>query len=247
MRPVRARPRDRGRGPGTAPPTLARAACHRGPVGECSQCGQQRYLKGRRDGKPVCERCYIQPPDTCAFCGQLAPITARWDAGSACVRCYPRIRATPLACPGCRQLRVLASLGQDGQPVCQACAGNTETYLCRRCGGPADGFVRGTCSRCALKERVDELLGAHAGAGLAAIREALCGAANPKSILTWLYRSNSARLLAGLARHDGPLTHELLDTFPRSHARSQIRQALVHAGVLPGPGGTHRGRRRLAR
>jgi len=129
---------------------------------------------------------------------------------------------------------VLTSLDEAGRAVCAACAGHGEKYLCRRCGQPADVLARGVCSRCALQQRVHELLG---GPGhttsLGPIREALLGAANPKSVLTWLGRSNSARILAALARHDGPLTHELLDAFPRSHSRSQIRQALVHAGLLP--------------
>jgi hypothetical protein len=129
---------------------------------------------------------------------------------------------------------VLTSLDHAGRAVCAGCAGREEKYLCRRCGQPADGLARGVCSRCALWQRVDELLG---GPGhttnLGPIREALLGAANPKSVLTWLSRSNSARILATLARHDGPLSHELLDAFPRSHSRSQIRQALVHAGLLP--------------
>lgn len=209
------------------------SSCHRGPAGECSQCGQRRILKGLRDGKPICERCYAPPPGRCGFCGQLAPITARWETGAVCVSCYPRIRASPVPCPGCGQPRVLTSLDHAGRPVCMACAGNVETYLCHRCGGPADGFARGRCSRCALEERVNEVLGSKGRAGLAPIHEALCSAGNPKSVLTWLSRSNSARLLAELAHRDGPLTHELVDTFPRSHSRSQIRQALVHAGVLP--------------
>jgi hypothetical protein len=210
------------------------ASCHRGPAGECSQCGQHRILKGRRDGQPICETCYTPPPDTCGFCGQLAPITARWETGAVCVRCYPRLRARPVPCPGCGQPPVLTSLDQAGRAVCAACAGHQEKYLCRRCGQPADGLARGGCSPCALQQRVDELLGGpgHA-AGLDPVRAALPGAANPKSVLTWLGRSNSARILAALARHDGPLTHQLLDTFPRSQSRSQIRQALVHAGLLP--------------
>lgn len=135
----------------------------------------------------------------------------------------PRLRAVPCA----DQPRPLRAA------VCQACAGHAETYLCRRCGEPAEDFARGTCTRCALGERVIEVLGEKASGNLAPIRDALCGAGNPKSVLTWLYRSNSARMLADLARHDGSLTHELIDAFPRGQARSQLRQALVHAGVLP--------------
>jgi hypothetical protein len=226
IRPIAVRARD-------GAPDLC-ASCHRGPEGECSQCGQHRILKGRRDGKPICERCYTPPPDRCRFCGQLAPITARWETGAVCVTCYPRLRAGPVPCPGCGQPRVLTSLDQVGQAVCAACAGHGERYLCGRCSQPADVLARGVCSRCALRRRLDELLGEPGHAtSLGPVREALLGAANPKSVLTWLGRSNSARILAALARHDGPLSHDLLDAFPRSHSRSQIRQALVHAGLLP--------------
>jgi hypothetical protein len=226
VRPVAVRARD-------GAPDLC-ASCHRGPSGECSRCGQHRILKGRRDGEPICERCYTPPADRCGFCGQLAPITARWETGAVCMRCYPRLRASPVPCSGCGQPRVLTSLDHAGRAVCAACAGHEEKYLCGRCGRPADVLARGVCSRCALRQRVDELLGEPGHAiSLGPIREELLGAANPKSVLTWLGRSNSARILAALARHDGPLTHELVDAFPRSHSRSQIRQALVHAGLLP--------------
>ena len=62
-----------------------------------------------------------------------------------------------------------------------------------------------------------------------------------RSLATWSLHDitvpvgvgNSARMLADLAGHGRPLTHDLLDTFPRGQARSQLRQALIHAGVLP--------------
>jgi hypothetical protein len=209
------------------------SACYRGPVDQCSQCGQLRPRKGRRDGEPICGSCYKPPPDRCGFCGQLAPITARWESGPVCVSCYPKVRAAPVPCPSCGKPRVLTNLDQAGQAICGPCAGQPGGYLCGRCGGPADCLVRGLCSRCALDVRVREVLGEHDTGHLAAIGHALRNAKNPKSVLTWLSRSSSARLLADLARHDGPLTHELIDTCPRSQARSQIRHALVHAGVLP--------------
>ena len=209
------------------------AACYRGPDDPCGRCGQLRPRKGYRDGKPICGSCYKPPPDRCRFCGQVAPITARWESGPVCVSCYPKVRAIPVPCPSCRKPRVLTHLGQDGQAICGPCAGQPGRYLCGRCGGPADCLVRGLCSRCALDARVSELLGEHDAGRLAAIGQALRGAGNPKCVLTWLSRSSSARLLADLARHDGPLTHELIDAYPRGQARSQIRQALVHGGVLP--------------
>jgi hypothetical protein len=208
-------------------------ACYRGPDDQCSRCGQLRPRKGYRDGKPVCGSCYEPPADLCGFCGQLAPITARWESGTVCVSCYPKIRAAPVSCPSCGKPRVLTHLDRAGQAICGPCAGRPGGYLCARCGGSADCLVRGMCSRCALDARVAEVLGEHDVGCLAPIGQALRAAQNPKSVLTWLSRSSSARLLADLARHDGPLTHELIDTCPRGQARGQIRQALVHAGVLP--------------
>lgn len=209
------------------------SACYRGPDDQCGQCGQLRPRKGYRDGRPICDSCYKPPPDRCGFCGQLAPITARWKSEAVCVSCYPKVRATPVPCPSCGKPRVLTHLGQAGRAICGPCAGQPGGYLCGRCGGPADCLVRGLCTRCALDARISELLGEHDGGRLAPIGQALRAAGNPKSVLTWLSRSSSARLLAGLAGHDGPLTHELIDAYPRGQARSQIRQALVHAGVLP--------------
>ena len=209
------------------------SACYRGPVDQCSQCGQLRPRKGHRDGEPICDSCYKPPPDRCEFCGQLAPITARWESGPVCISCYPKVRAAPVPCPSCGKARVLTNLDQAGHAICGPCAGQPGGYLCGRCGGSADCLVRGLCSRCALDVRVSEVLGEHDTGRLAAIGQALRAADNPKSVLTWLSRSSSARLLAYLARHHGLLTHELIDTCPRSQARSQIRQALVHAGILP--------------
>jgi hypothetical protein len=211
-------------------------SCDRGRLALCSRCGQQRPCKHRRDGQPVCARCHVQPSARCDFCGGPGPITARWQIGAACPTCYVWIRAQPLECTGCGQPRILTTVDTAGRRRCAECGGGAPAPICLRCGGRADGLVRDRCARCAVAERVDQLLAGPAGdipAPLQAIRGLLCQAENPRSVLTWLGRSNGARVLFDLARHDGPLTHEILDRYPRSRFRNHIRQALVHAGALP--------------
>lgn len=211
-------------------------SCDHGRIALCSACGQQRPSKGLREGQPICARCYVQPSVRCDFCGDLGPVTARWQIGVACPSCYVRIRAQPVECPGCGQPRVLTTVDSAGRRQCAECGGGAPDPTCLRCGGRADGLVRDRCSRCAVTERVDQLLARPAGdvaTPLQPIRDLLCQADNPRSVLAWLGRSNGARLLSGLAQHDGPLTHEILDGYPRSRFRNHIRQALVRAGALP--------------
>ena len=225
-----------------APPSLIRLAHALAAAGVpgvvlpgCAGCGKVTAdLRSWPGAGLACQSCYQDARRRpCANCGTTGRVAASGPAGPVCVSCYPKVRAASVPCPSCGKPRVLTNLDQAGQAICGPCAGQPGGYLCGRCGGPADCLVRGLCSRCALDVRVREVLGEHDTGHLAAIGQALRAADNPKSVLTWLSRSSSARLLAYLARHHGLLTHELIDTCPRSQARSQIRHALVHAGVLP--------------
>ena len=213
------------------------SVCYLGPIDACVGCGQRRPRRHRRDdGEPLCGSCYEPPRRRCDFCGEQALITAHWATGDVCVGCYPRIRSQPSRCPGCEQDRILTGVDHDGHAVCGQCAGTGPVYLCTRCGQSADGFVRDLCSRCALHQRVEELLGGPDGQippHLQEIARRLREAPNAKSALTWLDRSGGVPILADLARHDGPLTHGLLDGYPRTRFTNMIRLALVHTGALP--------------
>ncbi|HEV3169947.1 MAG TPA: hypothetical protein VGZ32_06390 [Actinocrinis sp.] len=65
------------------------------------------------------------------------------------------------------------------------------------------------------------------------MRDALVNVEHPVSILGWLRKSASARLLAQLAAKGEPITHQMLDGLPQSRNLHYVRQVLVHTGVLP--------------
>ena len=60
----------------------------------------------------------------------------------------------------------------------------------------------------------------------------MLSAEKPRSVLVWLGKSPSAKLLTRLAGLGQPITHELLDTEPADQALNYLRQLLVHPGVL---------------
>jgi len=177
----------------------------------------------------------VQPIRHCDFCGKTGRITARWEAGAVCSACYPRIRAHPRECPGCAQRQTLTGIDAHGRPVCGECAGSGSRYRCARCGGPSDGYVRDRCAPCARHERLDALLSGTDGdirPELRGTHEALSQWRNPRSVLTWLDRSDGASLLAELAKKDGEITHADLNGYPRSRFSNHLRHALVHTGAL---------------
>ena len=99
---------------------------------------------------------------------------------------------------------------------------------CTRCGAPGGGYERGRCARCVLSTRLHQTFAAADGTPrgqYAVLVEILASTDQPESILAnWLKPSHSAvQLLAGLAREDTTLSHELLDALPQT-------QQLLHRG-----------------
>ena len=109
----------------------------------------------------------------------------------------------------------------------------------RRKQDPESGRARATArARRVLPGRLTALLAdpAHGvPAQLEPLITALASAPSPSSVLDWVTRRSGARLLAGLAAraHHEPVSHDLLDTYPQTHALHHLRQLLVHTGVLP--------------
>lgn len=149
--------------------------------------------------------------------------------------CYPRVRATPRPCPVADRPGRFTAIDDDGEQVCAECAGIGASYLCARCGGPSDGYVRGRCAPCALRDRLDSLLTTGDGGAIhpapGGVHAALSDWRNPRSVLTWLDRSDGAIMLADLAYNNGGISHDDLDRYPRSRASNYLGQALVHAGA----------------
>ncbi|MFC9647397.1 hypothetical protein [Streptomyces sp. NPDC056937] len=94
----------------------------------------------------------------------------------------------------------------------------------------------GRCARRPLADRVNDLLAGDRGAvpaQLEALAGVFTGAENPYPVLSWLHRSQAAHLLAHLAGHDSPISHELLDNLPQNAPTRHVRGLLITAGVLP--------------
>jgi hypothetical protein len=109
-------------------------------------------------------------------------------------------------------------------------------YDCRICGQGGRIYADGTCVRCILADRLADLLQAADGniaLQLKPVHDALITVEHPISIVGWLRKSSSARLMAQLAAEDRPITHELLDQLPQDKSLHIVRQILVHVGVLP--------------
>lgn len=106
---------------------------------------------------------------------------------------------------------------------------------CATCGEPADLMRDGRCPRCTLAGRVTDLLSEDTSSVPASLRPlaaALTDVDNPYTVLAWLRRSPSARLLGRLAADPATLNHECLDALPRMASTAYVRGLLVTAGLL---------------
>ena len=220
----------------TAGPAICDRCAGQAGVGTCISCGRQRpVLLRRADGKTYCKTCYPRAARKCARCGRLRPVSAEWPIGPVCDRCYSYVRKNPARCPRCGQLAAL--VGLDGQhPVCGPCAGwRNPAFNCHSCGAP-DMLEYGRCARCVLASTLEALLddaGPVPAGQLGALAEALQAAPRPRVTLRWLRHRRGGMILAGLAAGREPITHDLLDQMPSSHALHFLRDRLVSTGVLP--------------
>jgi hypothetical protein len=211
--------------------------CHRGAVGECSGCGRHRHgFRNRADGAFYCKSCAPRPLRQCADCGRTRKTnTINWPVGPLCSGCYTRRTQHPVSCSRCGTLRIAAGRTPDGKDLCGPCCGRPELDVaCQRCGFPAGIYADGICMRCTAADKARELLGGNAGAesALQPLIEALAAARRPKSVLDWLSRGASARLLTTLAADPAPITHDLLDSLPQDQNLRHVRETLVATGVL---------------
>lgn len=120
--------------------------------------------------------------------------------------------------------------------MCGPCSGTDIDFECRRCGYPGDIYADRSCARCVAKDRVHDLLSDADGTmhpQLQPLAEQLGAAQSPHAVIAWTRRSDSARMLAGLAAQNQEITHDLFDDLPQGWRTLYIRELLVAADILP--------------
>ncbi|MFD5575250.1 hypothetical protein ACFWJA_46260, partial [Streptomyces cadmiisoli] len=128
-----------------------------------------------------------------------------------------------------------------GQRTCGPCAGHPDPYACPRCGGASSPITGDLCDRCAVNHHLNTLLHdlpPDPATQLAPLRAAFMAAERPRTVLTWLRTSASARLLHETAACGRLFTHADLDTVAGSgrgaaQSTDYLRGLLVAFGVLP--------------
>lgn len=209
--------------------------CYRN-IGECVVCGRTRPGNRVRGDAFHCTGCYPYPHRRCAECGKVKRTAAVWPLGEVCGTCYQRRVRKPASCSACGSTRVLVGRSAAGHAICGPCSGSDISFDCRRCGHPGDIYTAGCCARCVLSDRVRDLLSLDNGvlpARLQPFADALLAVEHPRSVLNWLRRSASAKLLAALVTGRSEITHELLDRLPQDHSTRYVRGLLAASGVLP--------------
>lgn len=159
-----------------------------------------------------------------------------WPEGPICSGCYATACETYGTCPGCDAHRLLPGRTTDGATVCTDCAGNIGNFTCTRCGQEGWNHYAGICGRCVLRDRLSTALDDGTGTpnpDLQPLLEHLCVMPRPRTGLLWLTKPHTLRLLATLAHHEVPLTHEGIATLGPYKAVAHLRQLLITTGTLP--------------
>lgn len=203
---------------------------------QCATCGKTRPCQRIGSGTPICQACRRRPPRSCFRCRKERPVQAEWPAGPVCVGCYEHIRRHPGPCPICAVSSPLIGTAPNGQAICGPCAGVDLTYTCRSCGSNGEIHRDRQCFRCVLKTDLTALLTdatSSVPSQLQPVLRAMASVDNPSSVLTWVRRSQTSKLLRTLVELQTPVTHELLDAQPQTKPLQYLRELLVTTGVLP--------------
>jgi len=202
----------------------------------CVVCGRVRQGSRYQRTAFHCQSCWPRQPRECADCGQITRPHATWPMGTICRPCYLRRARHPQPCHQCHTLRVLVGRSDTGQDLCGPCSGAPHlNFTCLRCRRPGDIYADGLCSHCVGSDRVRALL-TDPDTGtvpqpLAPLLDALATVNGP-SLVKWVKRSATARLLGTWVADKEDISHESLDRLPQVNTTREIRQTLVTAGVL---------------
>ena len=140
----------------------------------CRRCERRRPVSVRTPSGPLCASCRPIPEMTCAICGRVGPCEiARTTGAPWCRACQQRWAP----CANCGRFRQVRGGGADG-PLCATCTRPDRSFwkVCPACGERVK-LTEGPCIRCALRQRLKELLAAP---------EARCAPSSTGSSRTWL-------------------------------------------------------------
>lgn len=213
------------------------AICWTGPTATCASCGDVRPCRGERRGRMLCPKCAPVTAQPCAHCGRLRKVTAQWVEGPVCGSCYGRALRAKGDCPRCRRWRRLRTYAGIDTPVCSDCAGAEPHSVCGECGAEDHLYERGRCPACALRHRLDRILGDRGQRernGLGPVHDTLARLGSPRDVIRWLQLSDVAHLLRDMATGQLAVSFDALDRLPRSRAVWFVEHLLTTAGVLAG-------------
>ena len=199
----------------------------------CTGCGRRRPVNVRTPDGPLCSTCRPWPVLTCAICGKHGPCGISKATGMPwCRACQQR----SARCAGCGQVRAVRG-GTVDAPLCSTCTRPDPEFWrsCPTCGQPGR-IHAGACARCAVDQRLRELLSDDTGQihpQLRDLYQALTTTDRPRTVATWLDRSAAPGILRDLRAGTGPLTHHTLDALPPGKTVEHLRGVLVATGTLP--------------
>ena len=197
----------------------------------CIYCGRRRPVSVRTDNGPVCAICRPMKTMTCSICGNAGPCTVSAATGRPwCLTCHKRWAR----CAICHRIRPIRG-GTLSDPRCAECVRDEPGFwrTCPGCGQPGR-LHTSRCARCAVQQRLRELLGdehGHIRPGLRELYQALTATERPNTVAVWLDRSGS--ILRELEAGERMLSHQALDELPAGKPVEHLRSVLVAIGTLP--------------
>jgi hypothetical protein len=196
----------------------------------CIGCSRRRPVSVRTPDGPLCPSCRPIKTMTCSICGRHGPCEVSKTTGEPwCVACQQRWAH----CTGCGEVRPVRG-GTLDEPRCATCT-RPEPGFWRDCPGCGQqGRIHNRrCARCAVRQRVRELLGddGKIRPELQALHDALTSTDRTDTVAAWLDRSSVPTILRDLAGRQ--LTHHTLDELPAGKTVEHLRSVLVAIGTLP--------------
>jgi hypothetical protein len=201
---------------------------------ECSACGRRSRVATRTADGPLCGACRPWKTMNCAICGRTVPCVISTATGQPwCGACQKRWAP----CSVCGHVQAIRGGTMDA-PLCATCLSSDSAPWppCRSCGGIERLRSSGSCTRCALDQRLRRLLDDGTGRvrpELALLHQTLAAADRPHTVLGWLSKNTASAVLADLATSERQLTHQALDEIPPSKPVEHLRSVLVATGALP--------------